>query len=782
MPTPPGNLNPGGVGSTLRRPSAERNPAPGVPTPRTAPSGTPPAPAQGIEMIGSFEGSGHKNAPGLVRRPDGQVVQLTPLLYAVLSCIDGHRRADQIAAAAGELTGRLVSDADIDFLIDTKLRPLGLVKGSDGSEPELRKANPLLGLKLRMVISNPRVTRALATPFARLFSTPLVVAGSLAFFVLINWLLFERGLGGAVREAIYQPHLLLLVFGLTTISAAFHELGHAAALVRGGGTPGVMGAGLYLVWPAFYTDVTDAYRLDRRARLRVDLGGLYFNALFALAAFALWAVTGWEALLAVIPLQVLQMVRQLIPLVRFDGYHVLADLTGVPDLFAHIKPILLGLLPTRWGRPENKVLKPRVRVVVTLWVLMVVPLLALTLFVMVFTLPRILATAWDSLVLQTEEVTAAWSSGEIASAAVHSLAALAIAIPVLSIGYLLIRLVRRVTIRTWRATEGRPVRRAIAIVVAACLLAVLTSAWWPDGQYTPIEARERGRLADVLSLKPFIDPGAAAEASSASITQPQDLANGATTTHDITSADEQQVAAEAGEEGVIEPDSAFRFALPGAPGEGDNQALAANYSSGTALVAMAVSLIFSDGGEVTNSNEAYALASCVECVAAAIAFQLIIVLDEANLIVPENTAAAITAFCTRCATMAIATQIIVALNEPLSPEAQAELEQLWLELETLQGQANEMPLDELLAGLADLEAQIRGVLEEEGAVFLDPTDEGEEPLAESTTPSPEPSTTGEPTPTPSSTTEPSPTPTEDPSPSPTTSTEPSPSPTPSSTP
>ena len=39
-----------------------------------------------------------------------------------------------------------------------------------------------------------------------------------------------------------------------------------------------MGTGLYLVWPAFYTDVTDSYRLGRAGRLRTDLGGLYFNA------------------------------------------------------------------------------------------------------------------------------------------------------------------------------------------------------------------------------------------------------------------------------------------------------------------------------------------------------------------------------------------------------------------------------------------------------------------------------------------------------------------------
>ena len=85
--------------------------------------------------------------------------------------------------------------------------------------------------------------------------------------------------------------------------------------------------------------------------------------------------TGWHAVLLVIATQMLQMVRQLAPLVRFDGYHVLADLTGVPDLYQRIGPTLLGLLPGRWRDPEATVLKPWARAVVTAWVLVVVPLL-----------------------------------------------------------------------------------------------------------------------------------------------------------------------------------------------------------------------------------------------------------------------------------------------------------------------------------------------------------------------------------------------------------------------
>ena len=137
------------------------------------------------------------------------------------------------------------------------------------------------------------------------------------------------------------------------LSAGFHEFGHAAAARYGGATPGVMGTGLYLVWPAFYTDVTDSYRLGRAGRVRTDLAGAVLQRDRGGGDVRGLVGHRWDAMLLIIATQMLQMVRQLAPLVRFDGYHVLADVTGVPDLYHRIKPTLLGLLPNRWGRPET---------------------------------------------------------------------------------------------------------------------------------------------------------------------------------------------------------------------------------------------------------------------------------------------------------------------------------------------------------------------------------------------------------------------------------------------
>ena len=95
--------------------------------------------------------------------------------------------------------------------------------------------------------------------------------------------------------------------------------------------------------------------------------------------FGWWYYTGWDALLLLVATQVMQMVQQLLPLLRFDGYHLLADLAGVPDLYHRIRPTLLGLLPHRWSDPENRVLKPWTRAVITFWVLVTIPMMALML-------------------------------------------------------------------------------------------------------------------------------------------------------------------------------------------------------------------------------------------------------------------------------------------------------------------------------------------------------------------------------------------------------------------
>ena len=196
---------------------------------------------------------------------------------------------------------------------------------------------------------------------------------------------------------IYDPTLLLAVLASTVVAAAWHECGHASACRYGGARPGVVGVGLYLVWPAFYCDVTEAYRLDRAGRLRTDLGGVYFNAIFALAAAAGYFATGQEAFLLVVFVQHTVVLQQLLPLLRFDGYYVLSDLTGVPDILSRIQPIFRSLAPWRRNEPSVDELKSWVRFAVTAYLLALVPTLVFMFVSAAVSFPRIITTVHDSL-------------------------------------------------------------------------------------------------------------------------------------------------------------------------------------------------------------------------------------------------------------------------------------------------------------------------------------------------------------------------------------------------
>src|SRR5438067_3778706 len=118
--------------------------------------------ARGIDLIGRYEGSGFKEAPYIARRADGQVIQLAPLLYLIAELADGNRTNEEIAAAVSEAIKRGVSADNVRELIESKLRPLGVLAGADGSSPEVQKLDPLLALRLRTAVIQPRVVNTIA--------------------------------------------------------------------------------------------------------------------------------------------------------------------------------------------------------------------------------------------------------------------------------------------------------------------------------------------------------------------------------------------------------------------------------------------------------------------------------------------------------------------------------------------------------------------------------------------------------------------------------------------
>lgn len=451
--------------------------------------------ADGVEVIGEYEDSGYKEPHYIARRADGQVVQLSQLLYLVADEIDGRRDYAAIANAVSDRFGRAVSAENVQTLVEDKLSALGLVAGSE--DAARAKVDPLLALKFRAAVIPAGVTRAVTVLFRPLFWPPVVLAVVAGIVALDVWLFFVHGVAQSVREIIYEPALLLMVLGLVVLSTAFHECGHATACAYGGAKPGVMGVGIYVVWPAFYTDVTDAYRLGRAGRLRTDLGGVYFNAIFALATAGAYFATGFEPLLVVVLIQHFVVLQQMLPLLRMDGYYVLADLTGVPDLFMRIRPTLRSLIAWRKTDENVKELKPWVRVVVTLWVMLLIPFLLYVFGMIVISAPRMFATAYDSFVMHYEKASAAFSSGDTAEGAATGARLAGLVLPLAGITLTFGRVGKRMVTGIVSATAGHPLLRGAAIFTGGALLAGASYVLWPNGDYRPIHPDEKGTILEL---------------------------------------------------------------------------------------------------------------------------------------------------------------------------------------------------------------------------------------------------------------------------------------------
>ena len=486
----------------LRATVTNVSPPPGGPqgpAPSSSSSSSPPKLAEGVELIGESAGSGYKKPPSLVRRSDGQVIQLTRLLYLIAEAADGSRDEEAIAATVTERFDKTVSAGNVRTLMEDKLRPLGILAAADGSSPKLEKPDPLLALKYRKALIPEHASMRVASLFKPLFFPPVVLAALVGLVVFDVWLFFSHGVAQAFRQSAENPAIVVPVMVLVVLAAGWHEFGHAAGCAYGGAKPGAMGAGIYLVYPAFYTDVTDSYRLGRAGRLRTDLAGVYFNCLFILAIAGLYALTGLEALILIIVVSHVDAARQLLPFLRLDGYYIVADLTGVPDLFSKLKPILASALPWKKTDPKVKELKLWARLVVTVWTLLVIPLLLAQLLMLLLHAPRIFATAWTSLGDKSEGVSKAFADGNLLDVASGVFQCVILVLPMLGLVLTFVRLGGRAGRGVWRRTEGKPLGRLAATGAMAAVIGALAYTWLPNGDYEPIRKGEKGTLTEGIA-------------------------------------------------------------------------------------------------------------------------------------------------------------------------------------------------------------------------------------------------------------------------------------------
>jgi len=139
-------------------------------------------------------------------------------------------------------------------------------------------------------------------------------------------------------QSVLEPGNLLLLYLGFTLAKLVHEFGHATAVKKFGGEVHAMGVTLLVFTPIPYVDATAAWAFrERWKRIMVGLSGMIPELFLAALCALIWANTGPSLLNSLaynvmIVASVSTLVFNLNPLLRFDGYYVLADITDSPNL------------------------------------------------------------------------------------------------------------------------------------------------------------------------------------------------------------------------------------------------------------------------------------------------------------------------------------------------------------------------------------------------------------------------------------------------------------------
>lgn len=206
---------------------------------------------------------------------------------------------------------------------------------------------------LKRTLLQEGLVRVLAGRLAAAFRPAFVLPALLAV-AAATALLFRADPDLRLAATSFWP-----AYGLFVASLLVHELGHAAACARYGAPPSDVGFTMYLVYPAFYSDVTSAWRLRRWQRVVVDLGGNYFQLLVGALYAAIYLATGTAAFHGAFLLILYGAAFSLNPIFKFDGYWVLADALGVVHLGRQPLRIARHLVLRLLGRPVEPLPWPR---------------------------------------------------------------------------------------------------------------------------------------------------------------------------------------------------------------------------------------------------------------------------------------------------------------------------------------------------------------------------------------------------------------------------------------
>jgi putative peptide zinc metalloprotease protein len=289
----------------------------------------------------------------VIRNPaTGRTYRFSQNVYLVLALLDGRRTVAEAWSVAAQQLGDAAPTQNETIRLLAQLHDADLVQSDKAPEiAELMERSArhtrmrwlqALGnpLSLRFPIWDPDRFLTITLPFVRAlfgrFGVILWLAVVIPSLVIAasHWSELSENLS----DRLLATENLFLIALIYPFVKALHELGHAYTVKAGGGDVHEIGLMFLVMLPIPYVDASaaNAFRSKWR-RAGVSAAGIMVETFIAAIALQVWLLTEPGLVRAVaFNTMALAGVSTVLfngnPLLRFDGYFILCDVAGAPNL------------------------------------------------------------------------------------------------------------------------------------------------------------------------------------------------------------------------------------------------------------------------------------------------------------------------------------------------------------------------------------------------------------------------------------------------------------------
>jgi len=285
-------------------------------------------------------------------RLNGKNHRFNAAAYALIGQMDGQRTTQEIWNNSAETMAEEIPSQDEMIRLLGQLHDADLIQGDilpsttemfrniekdQGQGWKQRISNPF---SLRFPLFDPDrfldkcqfLTRILFT--RSMFILWLIMVLTAVVATVLNW----SDLSGSALDQLYSPTNLLVIWLSYPLIKILHEFGHALAVKKWGGEVHEMGIILLALTPLPYVDATASASFpEKRQRITVAAMGMMVELSLASIALFIWlnVETGLVSALAYNVMLISGISTLLFngnPLLRYDGYYILADLLEIPNL------------------------------------------------------------------------------------------------------------------------------------------------------------------------------------------------------------------------------------------------------------------------------------------------------------------------------------------------------------------------------------------------------------------------------------------------------------------